>query len=248
MVRLAWEAAELAHEPAGQARHLVDGMARLVGGDFGFYCGLAHFRPDKVPHWVFAATGSVVCREIVEYLSRSAKDFSIFEDPIVDLGRGVGDVGTLRMTELLVGRDTARYRNGIDIMQREGFRDALVSLFRRPDDPDVITGLSVHRTAFARPFNAREKQAAHWLGCELRHLQQTGRLAPRADPFATLSPRLRQVAQMLLTAAPPKQIARSLKLTVSTLRDYTKHVYREMNVGSRAELMSRYGRDVRTPK
>jgi DNA-binding NarL/FixJ family response regulator len=45
---------------------------------------------------------------------------------------------------------------------------------------------------------------------------------------------------MLLTSESQKQIARTLRLSQYTVRDYVKQVYRRLGVESRAEIMSRY--------
>lgn len=237
-VRLAWEAAELRSNPQAQGRHLVDGMAKLIGGDIGFYSAIADFVPSKLPRWLFAATGSEVPRPVLQYFA--CTENSILDDPVMDLGRTSTGVSVLQMCELLAGRDPTPYSNVVDLLHRVGHRDALIGLFRRKD-ASAVTALSVHRTDLKRVHNARERSIVLWITRELRHLYETGRLDPTsAGPFDVLSPRLRQVAEMLLTSESQKQIARTLRLSQYTVRDYVKQVYRRLGVESRAEIMSRY--------
>jgi len=237
-VRLAWEAGELRRDPAAQGRHLVDGMARLIGGDIGFYSAVADFVPSKTPRWLFASTGSEIPLPILQYFA--CTENSILDDPAMDLGRRARDSAVLQMRELLAGRDLKPYVKVLETMRGIRHRDALIGIFRRKEKSS-ITALSVHRTDLNRAHTVRERSIVRWLVREMRYLYGTGRLeAAAAGPFDALSPRLRQVAEMLLTPAPQKQIARMLFLSESTLRDYVKQVYRHLGIGSRAEFMSRY--------
>ncbi len=236
-IRLAWEATELRSDPSGQGRHLVDGLAKLIGGDIGFYCAIGDFVPRKLPRWLFAATGTEVPTPLLQYFARP--ESSILEDPVMDLGRASTGITVLHMRQLLAGLDPTPYLNAIDIMRRIGHHDALIGMFRRKDAA-AVTALSVHRTDLNRPNSPRERSIVGWLTRELQYLYETGRIEiASSKPFDHLPPRLRQVAEMLLTSAPQKQIARALFLSESTLRDYVKHIYRQLGVESRAELMVR---------
>ena len=242
-VRLAWEGAELRTDPVAQGRRLVDGMAKLIGGDIGFYSAVADFVPSKIPRWLFASTGSEIPLPILQYFA--CTENSILDDPAMDLGRRAQNSAVLQMRELLAGRNLKPYAKVLETMRGIRHRDALIGIFRRKDKSS-ITALSVHRTELIRAHNARERSVVHWFVREIQYLYETGRLeTATAGPFDALSPRLRQVAEMLLTSAPQKQIARSLFLSESTLRDYVKQVYRQLGVESRAEIMSRFSTNIR---
>ena len=237
-VRLAWEAAELRSDPVAQGRHLVDGMARLIGGDVGFYCGIGDYVPGRLPRWLFAATGTQVPVPLIEYFARP--ETSVLEDPIMDVGRVVSGLSTLRMGAVLRDRDLTPYLNAIDIMRRFGHADALIGMFRR-HDASAVTALSVHRTDIKRPYNLRERSIIKSLAKELAHLYETGRLeyAP-AKPFENLSPRLQDVAERLLTSASEKQIAAAMNLSRHTVHDYVKRIYAMFEVDSRAAFILRF--------
>lgn len=53
-------------------------------------------------------------------------------------------------------------------------------------------------------------------------------------------PRQRQVLACLLHGDSAKQVARRLGLSVHTVNEYVKALYRRFNVQSRAELMARF--------
>lgn len=63
-------------------------------------------------------------------------------------------------------------------------------------------------------------------------------LLPTFSDWYGITARERDVVQELCDAAAPKQIARRLGLSVYTVNDHLKAVFRKTGVGSRAELMS----------
>ncbi|MBX3191741.1 MAG: helix-turn-helix transcriptional regulator [Labilithrix sp.] len=63
---------------------------------------------------------------------------------------------------------------------------------------------------------------------------RTSRIAV-AEPFP---PREREVLEWLLTGASQKEIAQQLGLSVHTVRQYVKNLYKRLGVSSRAELMA----------
>ena len=235
--RLAWEAAELRNDPVAQGRRLVDGMAALIGGDYGFWCTLDRFVEGEQPRFVSAVTGRHVPPELIRYFQGSGRDFEATQDPVVDFCRGVAQASAVRISDLLPHCTHERHGVGIDIMERIGVRDGLIGLFRRQDGVSV-TGLSIHRTAIRRPYDARERAVVRVVIGELDHLYRAGRLERPPPPLLDqLPPRLRQVGQLMLTDRPVKQIARELRLTVESARSYVKELYRRCGVTSRQELM-----------
>lgn len=67
---------------------------------------------------------------------------------------------------------------------------------------------------------------------------------PVLDPlysFYLLSPRQRQLVQLLDEGLTNKQIARALSLSVDTVKYHLKKLYQQLDVSSRAELLKRFG-------
>lgn len=239
-VRAAWEAAELRNDPIAQGRHLADQLCTMLGGDFAFACILGDFRIGKVPQFLFATTGSAKPEELAEYFSRLGTEFTSLDDPVMDVGRALKDIATLRMSDLLQQVETSAHERTIDLMNRVGTKDALIGLFRRIDR-NTAYAFSVHRTAIRRKNDDREQAIMKLLVDELNHLYSSGRLEPARAPgtLTALSPRMRQIAAMLMTDRSAKQIGRELNLTTETTRFYIKEVYKRLGVGSRQELILR---------
>ncbi|MFO1478114.1 MAG: response regulator transcription factor [Verrucomicrobiota bacterium] len=76
--------------------------------------------------------------------------------------------------------------------------------------------------------------------------------APRADESATLSPREREVLELLARGYLYKEISSQLKISVPTVNTYIRRIYEKLQVRSRAQAVAKYGHfnsaDDRWPK
>ncbi len=91
-------------------------------------------------------------------------------------------------------------------------------------------------------------QAAHRGGSPLspeiasmviRAFQQNGEKKPPI-PLPSLSPRERQILELLATGMVPKEAASDLNLSYETVRDYLKQIYQKLHVRSRTEAVLRF--------
>lgn len=71
-------------------------------------------------------------------------------------------------------------------------------------------------------------------------------LAPLLMELHSLTPREREVTQLLLTGRPSRQIAAELWITPETLRGHVKNVLAKLEVSSRAELFALLSREPRS--
>ena len=60
--------------------------------------------------------------------------------------------------------------------------------------------------------------------------------APRLSPKAALTPRQRDIAEYAAVGATAKEIARTLKISSTTVRHHLKNIYHRLDIGCRAEL------------
>ncbi len=88
----------------------------------------------------------------------------------------------------------------------------------------------IHRTRSRDPARLGRPSRT---GC-----QRFRRVITRNHPAHDLSPRQREVLDLLLTGKNGKQIAADLRLSVHTVNDYIKAIYRRYDVSSRAELLA----------
>jgi DNA-binding CsgD family transcriptional regulator len=98
------------------------------------------------------------------------------------------------------------------------------------------------RATGCRPFTAREQEIARLLHAEV--VPRIGAsLASYDEPSpAALPPRVRQVLVCILEGDGDKQIAARLTISVYTVNQYVKLIFRHFGVQSRAELMARWVR------
>lgn len=59
-------------------------------------------------------------------------------------------------------------------------------------------------------------------------------------PLPSLSPRERQVLELLATGMAPKEAAAELNISYETVRDYLKQIYQKLHVRSRTEAVLRF--------
>jgi DNA-binding NarL/FixJ family response regulator len=62
----------------------------------------------------------------------------------------------------------------------------------------------------------------------------------KAIPLPSLSPRERQILELLATGIVPKEVAAKLSISYETVRDYLKQIYQKLHVRSRTEAVLRF--------
>ena len=104
------------------------------------------------------------------------------------------------------------------------------------------SGLILARNSGRRDFSPRDIALVSFLHGELSRLVGS-RLARFADPSPTdLTPRTRQVLAALLEGDGDKQVAARLRMSVHTVNEHSKQIFRHFGVRSRAELLARWVR------
>ncbi len=240
VTRLAWEATELRHDPLRQQRHLIDGLAGLVGAQQGFALGLNDFHPGDAVALRYVIPTTHYDPPTVEYMAAWGRQFGVAEDPATRIG--------IHMPGQIVAFSTRfHYPGGLyeqsaffdHVAGRVRMVDILPTWFRHRNGRD-ITCLAAHRLDRDEPvFSPREVRLAWVLSRELRYLYQTGRLEAPTSPVDALPPRQREIARRLLEGEAPKRIAFDLGLSIHTVRDHIKAIYQRLEVSGRAELMAR---------
>lgn len=108
-----------------------------------------------------------------------------------------------------------------------------------PVNQDAESHFGFHRIAIQSPFSeaeiARLAYALRGIKWFHRRLMLSHGLMLASSP---LSPSERKVLSLMLTGRSEKEIALDLDLTVATLHDYVKSIFRKFGVRSRASLMS----------
>lgn len=124
--------------------------------------------------------------------------------------------------------------------QELGMGYSLFSFF--PIEGKLWSGMGLHRSPGSPDFSERQRQMMHLLFSEVSWLHNGS--APERDcsGVVSLSPRLRSVLLLLLDGQSQKEIASQLGLSVHTVRQYVKDLYKVLEVGSRGEFHRYFAR------
>lgn len=240
VARLFGDARSVGANAALQRQILLDGSCCLVNADQGFFSEFDDFLPGRAPKGV-ATVGST---ELDPRVAAVTRDW--FGEHAADkdaMGAAVYDAAANPGANVVCWRDAARVKSH----RAFGEFYELVATVRLADILDPfsrhacgnLVGMSLHRHGRSRPFDARERAIAQLIAEELQWVHETRRLDVRSLVGPPLSPQLGALLKHLLTERSTKQIAAAMGISIHTARDYTKILYRRLNVDSREQLMAR---------
>ncbi len=241
-LRLAGELHELPPSLSVRANHLINGMCELIGAQNGLLCVMSDFREGSDPEILHSVTGgdfsSVALRGFAEYV-----DSEIIKDPLVE-----ATVHDCKKPIVFARRQ--------HVSDRDWYGSAHVAEFRKQftlvDDsiyayfplskPGLIVGLGMNRAWEDRQFGKRELNLVELMHDQLawlyRQFENEDGIGMPTDK-RPLSPRLQQTLERLIAGDSEKQAANHLGLSVYTLHDYVKELYRRFGVNSRAQLIAK---------
>jgi DNA-binding CsgD family transcriptional regulator len=247
LLSLLGEASEVSANPGAAQKHLLDGLAQLIGAVCAVRRQIRDFRPG----------GALEIRDSVDfgfeddYRRSLAKYFRrcgfAHDEPVA--ARLLASCRELPRS----GGRTVRRRDVV--ADREWYGSPFVAELRRPARVDdtiysdrIVGGGHADVMGFARPwgdrpFKEEDREIVHLVHPELVRQFPLG-TATRVHTLPpnlsrNWSPRERETLTLLLTGASKKSIAAELGISWHTLDGYMKAIYRRLAVHSRAELMSR---------
>lgn len=109
-----------------------------------------------------------------------------------------------------------------------------------PVNDSSMSAIAAYRSSGSEPFSAREIKIAHLLFREIPWLHSAGWSEEITSKAPQLFPRQRVVLNLLLDGLARKQIGHEMELTENTVAGYIKDIYRHFEVGSHAQLMSKF--------
>ena len=239
LLRLSGELRELPQGSAAQRRHALQGLVEVVGAQVGL-CVDCEMPP--------AGGGPLRLLRAVEVGWTGEQEADAFSTYVREAQARSLDPSLPRISrDLAREKRITRTRDQL-VGDREWYRSAHVNEFRRRGRVDGfiftgallggrgdVLGITLHRAWGERPFGERERrvvevfqEASGWL------------FRPRPPAPADLSPRLRDTLAALSEGLSEKQVAARLGISAHTVHEYTKALYRQFGVSSRAELLARH--------
>lgn len=149
----------------------------------------------------------------------------------------------------------AALRSPLPVSHPFASRDAVIPPFPDPsilDSPDRIafalrplslrelSAIAVFRDPSEPAFGARERELIKLLSDEVRWLHGAGWHWPGRKTKVPLSPRRKQVLDLLVSGCTRNEIAQELGISVETASGYVKEVYAMFRVSSQAGLMAHF--------
>jgi DNA-binding CsgD family transcriptional regulator len=117
--------------------------------------------------------------------------------------------------------------------------DTVLSFY--PVGDRVLSAIGLNRRGSKPPFGARELTIAHLVLGQIPWLHRApANVEGNTDDLLNLPRRQREVLVHLLCGSPAKEIADRLGISVHTISDYTKLLYRRFRVRSRPELLRKF--------
>jgi DNA-binding CsgD family transcriptional regulator len=108
----------------------------------------------------------------------------------------------------------------------------------------VIQGLAMHRIGDRRPFTSREKFILHHVMMALPFFHTLGVGNESPSQLVRLTRRERMFVDLLMDDLSTRELADCVGISPHTVNDYTKAIYRQIGVNSRAELVALFAQNV----
>jgi DNA-binding CsgD family transcriptional regulator len=236
LLRLLGEMREILDSGGNALRHAAEGLLELVGADAG---GFALGPRGTLP-------GDNISQVIVAGFP-SSQEAQVRRLYVAEHGSAVDPAAAVVVLAQSQGTSTVARRYEL-VDDRTWYGSDFVNAFRRPwrlddsiygafhDADERFIGVGCFRSWGSRNFNERERALA-----QLFVEECTGWILQRGQRGEgdALTPRQRETLRYLLEGNCAKEIASKLGLSLFTVKEYVKAVYRANGVTSQAELMAR---------
>lgn len=237
MVRILGEVASIEGDQIVKRRALMERIAKLVDADCWLWSIFRICEPDGGAMTVGLMHGGLSEKEIAQ-VAAAETDQQLPKPengPLMQLLAN-GQPFTRRRVQLVEDADwyndphTRTYR-------QDWLDDCIYSIYPTAEMEQVISGIGLHRRWGREPFTAREARIVHIMASEVKWLHHAAVPGNKGEGTQRLAPRLRPVLALLMDGQSRKRIALHLDLSVHTVGDYIKEIYRHFNVGGRIKLM-----------
>ena len=161
----------------------------------------------------------------------------INDDPALPAWRKIRQpVATRARQQLVSDADWGRSAIVNEYFRCTGSSEMILSRCPATNERHLLVNL--WRPLHEKQFSERDTQLVYLLTKEISILFKEGRLAPLATSMKSLSPRLRQVLDLLNRGYTEKQIAVTLGSSAHTVHNQIHALYRALKVNSRSQLFS----------
>lgn len=239
LIRMIAEVVGLEGSVEAKKRSLLESMIKLVGADVGMWT-TSYLCPEKSP----VATSVIhnLPAELTGVAAAASQDAVRPEPYWLAMKSFLASRRhfTCTRAELISDEDWSKNPWAQCYSDSLGVEHSVFSVF--PVRDDLWSCIGLHRSPGAANFDHRQRLMIHALCAEvpwLHHLSVPERNCSRITRF---TPRLRSVLFLLLEGQSEKEIASGLDLSIHTIHQYVKQIYRNLEVSSRGEFHRYFSR------
>ena len=237
MIRLVADIAALNADHATAKRYLMDGLKEMINADCWVWA-LGYLHPEKSPAYISFQHGGFSEERFARFLQ--ANEHPDMKELTAPFARELMESGSV----------VTKLRQEVD--RNERFPETAVYPFWLAAEiaPLMLSAklvnsgcasmVGIYRRHDQPLFDEREKQIAHILLTEVSWLHTKGWPEDFGEHAPDLSRRQRLVLNLLLEGHSRKAVAEKLKLSIHTVSDYVKEIYKILGVQSHVELMRRF--------
>ncbi|QDU71811.1 helix-turn-helix transcriptional regulator [Mucisphaera calidilacus] len=221
-------------------RALMQGLAELVDADSWIWTISRDVHEGGTPVSVWMIHGGLSESQISALLQYT-QDTTVErpEDDVVFKLQKSGEHFTRRRQQMMPD-EAFKNASGMKRYGKQINIDQYVFSIYPLDEPDMISAVGMHRRNGRPPFSEREARLIHIVCSEIRWLHYSDIPANKARESLDLTPRQRTVFMMILQGTSPRDIAGQLEISIHTVNDHIKAIYRHFHVASRNELIARF--------
>lgn len=217
---------------------LIEGLAKLIGADAWLWFTAAHtIAGDHPAHAIVLKAG--LSDEQMGYIIEASEcpDMTRLTAPFFeDFEKTQGH--TTRLRQQIDPQNFFDESAVFDLWKKANIGPVILSA--RPTSDGQVSMIGLYRH-FDRPlFNEDDSRIAHIVLSEIPSLHEAISPAELNGEVAGLSPRLRQVLNLLLQGYSRKELASTLTLSIHTVGDYVAEIYKRFEVHSQTDLVRRF--------
>ena len=238
MVRLLGEVAAMDGDHAVKKRCLLDGLCGMINARAWVWGLVLEPTPHEQPVFLSFLYGGFDEKRFADFLQAlDHPDLAEYTAPfLLELKRR--QAHTTRMRQQIDPTNRFLLCDAYPLWIKAGVYPGIIS--SRPVDATSMSTIAIYRSPDEPPYSERDLRLAHIILSEVPWLHEQGWPDDRGVTVPRLSLRQRQTLNLLLQGFSRKQIADSLTISLHTVGDYIKDVYRHFGVQSQAELMHRF--------
>ncbi len=242
MIRLIGDVAAIGGNQAAKRRVLMERLAELVNADCWLWSMFRLCEPDGNAMTIGLLHGGLTEEEIAR-VAAAETDPQLPKPETRSLLQllDTGQHFTRRRVQMV--DDQSWYSDQHTKLYRQDWLDdCIYSIYpiKHEQEENVISGIGLHRRWGRDPFTAREARIVHIITSEVNWLHHQAVPGNRGDGAQTLPPRLRPILALLMDGQSRKRIALHLGLSIHTVGDYIKEIYKHFKVNGRVKLLRHF--------